>query len=156
MIINGQVIGTERVTADLRAEEGRTRSRVRQTVNRLGVKLQTHVKKDKLTGQVLRVKSGRLRRSINLEMSETEDSITASVGTNVNYGIGWEMGHRRPAVDIYPKNKLALFWPGAAHPVKHVHQPARDVRARPFLVPALNDLRAEIRERLGMAAAGEL
>lgn len=32
---------------------------------------------------------------------------------------------------IYPKDKLALYWPGAAHPVKSVNHPGS--RANPFM-----------------------
>lgn len=59
---------------------------------------------------------------------------TRSTKTN-NGGIIWVDAniapHFRPvyfgrrAMDIYPTHKQALFWPGARHPVKHVHQKSR-------------------------------
>ena len=35
---------------------------------------------------------------------------------------------------IKPKNKRALYWKGAAHPVKKVNHPGS--KAKPYLIPA--------------------
>ena len=51
---------------------------------------QKKVKADKLTGQVLNVKTGNLRRSINVRFSS--DGLAGYVGTNVDYGMIHEYG----------------------------------------------------------------
>lgn len=43
---------------------------------------------------------------------------------------------------IYPKNKKALFWPGAAHPVKKVNHPG--TRPNPFMERILDAAKDEI------------
>jgi len=64
------------------------------------------------------VVSGRLRNSIVLEKQTNGDII---IGTNLDYAEFVEIGVEPH--DIYPKDKKALYWAGAAHPVKKVHHP---------------------------------
>ena len=63
------------------------------------------------------VDTGRLRSSIVVE----EEDDTWVIGTSVPYAEQIEIG-MKPTV-ITPKNKKALYWPGAAHPVKKVNHP---------------------------------
>ena len=46
------------------------------------------------------------------------------------------------AHDIYPRNAQALFWPGAAHPVMHVHHPG--TKANRFMERGLDAARAPV------------
>jgi hypothetical protein len=64
---------------------------------------------------------------------DSGDRITGYWGSfAVEYAIYVEQG-TGPYV-IFPRNKKALFWEGASHPVKVVHHPGN--RPRPYLVPA--------------------
>lgn len=75
------------------------------------------------------VKTGHLRRGI----ANTRRGMTATVHTsNIVYAIGVEKG-TRPHV-IRPKNGKALYWKGAAHPVKKVNHPGS--KPKPYLIPA--------------------
>jgi phage gpG-like protein len=106
------------------------RERIKGAVYDSGVALQRHIAKNKLTGQVLKRRTGKLADSIALDpvshAKEEGGKISIRVGTNVIYGKAWELGN--------VKN-----WQGKVQP------------ARPFLVPALDDLRASIRKKLTMA-----
>lgn len=75
------------------ATVSKVKADLEEAMLRLVIDLQTHIKAKKLSGQVLRVRSGTLRRSIahRLEGRGT-DKITAHAGTNVKYGIAWEKG----------------------------------------------------------------
>lgn len=75
-------------------------------------------------------KTGALQDSIHVEgPTATPGNISASVGTDLEYASYQEYGtgvyseypgaSHEPIV-ITAKNKKALFWPGAAHPVKSV------------------------------------
>lgn len=79
------------------------------------------------------VDTGRLRSSIVSRAESSGRSVGYLVGSNVVYARAIEFG--RDEMDIFPKNKKALFWPGAAHPVAKVHVPA--IEARPYLRPAV-------------------
>ena len=76
-------------------------------------------------------------------------NLTVTIHTsNIKYARGVEEG-TRPHI-IKAKNKKALYWKGARHPVKSVRHPGS--RAKPFLIPAfekeknnlINDLRKVI------------
>jgi hypothetical protein len=54
------------------------------------------------------------------------------VGTDVPYA-KYVIGGTRPH-DIYPRDKQALFWAGAEHPVRMVHHPG--TKPNPFLSDA--------------------
>jgi hypothetical protein len=64
----------------------------------------------------------------------------ATISSNLPYARAVHDG--RPAVTIRPKRKKALFWKGAAHPVKLVKQPAR--KGRPFLMEAAAEVAADL------------
>jgi phage virion morphogenesis protein len=55
------------------------------------------------------------------------------VGTNRVYGAIHQFGGKTAAHVIQPKDKKALAWPGARHPVRGVNHPGSDIPARPFL-----------------------
>jgi len=76
------------------------------------------------------VDTGRLRDSL---MSEVHDKTLRVGSRDVNYATDVEMG-TAPHV-ITPRNKKALYWPGAAHPVARVNHPG--TQPRPYLRPAL-------------------
>jgi phage virion morphogenesis protein len=73
--------------------------------------------------------TGRLAASITSRSTGNQ----AVVGTNVVYAAIHQFGGKTPAHVIKPKNKKALFWPGASHPVKSVNHPGSNIPARPFL-----------------------
>lgn len=87
--------------------------------------------------------TGRLAASI--KPKHTANS--AVVGTNVVYAAIHQFGGKTGPHVIKPKNKKALFWPGAKHPVKSVNHPGSDIPARPFLSLTDDDW-TEIRETM--------
>lgn len=152
MNIQTTVVGAERVRLQLGTEIPNTAlSRLRAVIRGLGYELQRNVQTDKLSGGVLNRRSGRLARSINTSFSSTPTSETASVGTSLSYGRIWEVTGSKAFV-IVPKNKKALFWPSARHPVKRVLHPAQ--APRPFLAPALEELGPRIRSELESVVLG--
>lgn len=80
------------------------------------------------------VDTGRLRASIHQEEVEVgPEGLRIRITADVEYASFVELG-TDPHL-ILPKNKAALFWPGADYPVAVVHHPGS--RAYPFLKPAL-------------------
>ena len=75
------------------------------------------------------VKTGHLRRGIK----NFRRGMTATVHTsNIKYAPMVEKGTK--AHIIRAKNKKALYWKGAKHPVKQVNHPGS--KAKPYLIPA--------------------
>jgi phage gpG-like protein len=150
--ITGTVTGVETVTQRLSTTKpAAARGRLRIAIQKLGFQLQRNVVTNQLNGGVLARRSGRLARSINTRFTETENAASAFVGTNLIYGRIWELTGSR-AFTIRPNLKKALYWPGAANPYASVNHPAQ--AARPYLKPALNAMRPQIRETLADAMQG--
>lgn len=75
-------------------------------------------------------RSGRLRDSLR---AEVHDKVLRVGSLDCNYATDVEMG-TSPHV-ITPRNKKALSWPDADHPVARVNHPG--THAQPYLRPAL-------------------
>ncbi|WP_051790087.1 hypothetical protein [Streptomyces sp. NRRL S-1022] len=75
-------------------------------------------------------RSGRLADSLR---AEVHDKVLRVGSLDCNYATDVEMG-TAPHV-ILPRNKKALHWPGADHPVARVNHPG--THAQPYLRPAL-------------------
>jgi phage virion morphogenesis protein len=85
--------------------------------------------KKRSRGKILYLR-GRLEGSIRYQL---DGSDTVLVGTNVVYAAIHQFGGDTKPHTIRPKNKRALFWPGAAHPVRSVNHPGSHIPARPYL-----------------------
>ncbi|MCX5365944.1 HK97 gp10 family phage protein [Streptomyces sp. NBC_00124] len=83
------------------------------------------------------VKSSRLHDSIYSDVDRGKVRVGVK---NVPYWSLVEFG--APDHVITPKNKKALYWKGARHPVKRVNHPGND--AQPFLRPALYKRRGRL------------
>ena len=87
------------------------------------------------------VKTGHLKRSISTKIGDMEATIHTS---NLKYAPMVEFG-TRPHI-IRAKNKKALYWKGAKHPVKQVNHPGS--KAKPYLIPAFNQEKDQFLEKL--------
>lgn len=131
--------GAGEVLAQLDSLSARMTEELRAAISRLTIKLQSKVKQDKLSGQVLGVRTGRGRRSIQQDVSIDGSRVVGVVSTNVNYMIGWETGWQFYAGggkhDLSAsKAKFALSSEGGD--TFNNGTP----RQRPFLVPSLKEL----------------
>lgn len=68
-----------------------------------------------------RDRTAHARQGLNGDTSVRDNEYTISLSHGVEYGGILEDGS--PPHEIRPKNKKALYWKGAAHPVKVVHHP---------------------------------
>ncbi|MEP7299159.1 MAG: phage virion morphogenesis protein [Burkholderiales bacterium] len=140
MIAQGIIVGGEQQTARFSSMPGKLRAELRVGVGRAALRVQRQSKEFKLSGQVLKVRTGRLRRSINVKMSETESSVTGSVGTNVSYARPHEYGfHGTVTVREHLRRSVSGFHTVRSHPRKV------DMPERSFLRSALADMSAAIR-----------
>ena len=87
------------------------------------------------------VKTGHLKRSISTKIGDMEATIHTS---NLKYAPMVEFG-TRPHI-IRAKNKKALYWKGAKHPVKQVNHPGS--KAKPYLIPAFEEEKDQFLEKL--------
>jgi HK97 gp10 family phage protein len=114
--------------------------------------------------------TGRLKRSIKQgrPYSRTGGRRAIDVGTNVIYGRIQEFGGTIPPMVIRPRIKqaLAFEWPGAPGGLspsksgkfvfKSVNRPAITIPAQPYLRPALNESKKEIKLIIGRSVVGAM
>lgn len=123
-----------------------------RVITRLSIDLQRHVMADKLSGQVLGVRTDVLRSSISYKVDDRGSSIGGVVGTNIWYGRLWENGFDRRVgagagggVNLTNANDLTRYI--AAHPQAIKHFPPRS-----FLATALADYTERIQTDIKRAA----
>lgn len=159
-MIRGMIVGDRETIAKLGKAKDRARDGVRKSVARLTLELLRKVKAEKLSGQVLNVQTGRLRRSITQRVTDSGSTITGIVGTNVEYARTHELGfkgvmtvkaHLREIKKAWGKPlKAKLTVPVRAH-TRQVELPARS-----FLRSALADMEPKIRDELREALRNEM
>lgn len=141
-IVKGAEIGKE-----FRALEPKIDSALHRTVRRLALKLTARVKR-KLSGEVLNVRTGRLRRSVHPELEFSANRALAVVGTNVIYGRVHEYG-----ATITPKKAKALrFQIGG----KWFTRQKVVIPERSFLRSSLREMVPEIKTELARQINNEL
>lgn len=149
-MISGYLIGDRELVAKLTAIPDAVQRDVARTVDNLGLRLIHNVITQKLSGQVLKRRTGRLAASIarggadtRSRFEQTATSATSIVGTNVSYGKTWEYGAHVPAYQVRPVKAEALhfFVHGKEVFAKVANIPAHDIKARPYLAPALQEMK---------------
>lgn len=136
---------------DLALRGERMLSAVHETIQRLTIKMQGHVKDKKLSGQVLNVgkRGGRLRRSINQKFNATGPSgPVGTVGTNVSYARVHELGFSGDVQVREHMRKIKEAWgKPLAEPIEiavRAHTRAMNMPVRSFLRTALADIQPEV------------
>ncbi|QDD62650.1 HK97 gp10 family phage protein (plasmid) [Herbaspirillum seropedicae] len=92
-MINGWLVGDASLIAKMEGRADAMQAGLEKSVQRLALQLLTTVKQ-KLSDDVLRVRTGRLRRSINQRVTVEQTSVTGIVGTNVEYARRLEFGFK--------------------------------------------------------------
>ena len=117
----------DKFVIDLKDTSENIRSDVQKVLKKSGFNIEARAKRN-ITNNGS-VKTGHLRRGVTTDIGNMEVTVHTS---NIKYARGVEEGTRPHT--IRAKNKKALYWKGAKHPVKSVRHPGS--RAKPFLIPA--------------------
>ena len=112
---------------------------VRQTVKNSAFNIEKSAKSNLTKNKS--VDTGHLRRGISTDIKGLGATIHTS---NIKYAPGVEYGTK--AHIIRAKNKKALYWKGAKHPVKKINHPGS--RAKPYLIPAFEKEKDQFLEKL--------
>ena len=116
-----------------------SKDNVQKAVKKSAFNIESQAKKNLAANKS--VVTGHLRRSVATQMGDLEATIHTS---NVKYAVIVEKGSK--AHVIRPKNKKALYWKGASHPVKQVNHPGS--KAKPYLIPAFESEKDKFIENL--------
>lgn len=150
-MIGGYLVGDTEVIKRLSAMPEKLRFRLGTAITRLSIDLQSKVKGDKLSGQVLHRRTGTLSRSISRVVLTETNSVVGVVSTNVKYGIAWERGFDRKVGAGARGGPKTLL--GAARDAYFAKHPSgtKHYAARSFLRSSLAEMRPEISEKIGIA-----
>ncbi len=132
--------------------------RLTTSIGRLTLQLLREVKAGKLSGQVLQVRTGRLRRSINQRLEQRDPlQIAGYVGTNVAYGRRHELGFNGSESVRQHLRTITQAWGRALRSPRSItvreHSRHISVPPRSFLRSALQDMAPAIRQTLQAAVA---
>lgn len=91
-MITGQIIGGETVILHLKEHGPKVRAALERTVHIGNALLLRHIKEDKLSGQVLHRRTGRLSRGVHSIYESSATSIEGGAGVKVSYAAAHEYG----------------------------------------------------------------
>lgn len=142
-MITAQVLGAEKVQARFDLDAAQAVPRLIRGVQTAGLGL-LRLAKQKVSGDVLDVRTGRGRRSLNEETKVDGTSVTSTVGTPVGYMGNWERGFSRA---VGPGSRGGQVTPKHGRPGIST----KTFQPRSFLVSSLNEMRPRIAEQLAKA-----
>jgi phage gpG-like protein len=145
-----ELVGDKEIIQRLTAMPSAVKDSLRRKVNQLALNLESRVKDQKLSGQVLNVVTGALRRSIANEVNETSTSISAKVFSSgdVKYAAIHEYGGTIHIPEIVPDKAKALHFVIGSKDIFAMRVAAHDVvmPERSYLRSSLDDMREAIVE----------
>lgn len=148
------ITGGERTAGRFRHMPDSVRRALHAKIAKLALQLEAHVKSDKLSGQTLHTRSGRLKRSIKSEIVDRGSIITAKVfSTGVPYAAIHEFGGRTQAHEIVATKARALSFIMGGKRVffKRVHHPGSVMPQRSYLRSAMDDMHQQIVDEMAAA-----
>jgi phage gpG-like protein len=150
-MITAYLVGESELMARMSGMYPNAKKGLLEAVTRLAIQLQRNVMKDKLSGQVLNVRTGTLRRSINQLVSQTDTSTEGVVGTNVEYAARFEYGfHGSETVKAHSRTIRKVFGKPIDERVIQVRSFSRQANQpeRSFLRSAMRDMESQIKTEL--------
>lgn len=103
-----EIKGAESIYRVMAAVGGGAREKMLVTMRKVGIGMAAYVKEHKLSGDPIKRRTGRLRRSVTYRASQSGSSVSATTGTNVKYAKYLEYG-TSPHV-ILPVRAKMLSW----------------------------------------------
>ena len=157
-MITAYLVGDEQLLERLRALPDAINSGLLRGITQLGIELQRHVQEDKLSGQVLRSRTGSLKSSIDLRVDQSSGAITASIFSDSRYAGVQEYGF---AGTVSVRASLRRIREAFGRPITEktisvrAYDRRMDLPERSFLRSALEDMAPAIRDEVeAVLAAG--
>lgn len=153
-MITGKLVGAERVELFIKSRGIVVRDNLRTALRRQGVRVLALVKA-KVSGPVLKNRTGTLRRKLNVQFSETANELLASVGLKLAYATAHEYGfdgtvsvkeHLRRVTQVYGRPLAAPVMATVRAHEAHMKLPERS-----YLRSTLREEAPSIRQELAAA-----
>lgn len=146
-MISASLLGAAAALDRLRVMRDAASAGVARAIAKLGLDLQNSVQQDRLSGQVLQVRSGLLKQSIALQIDQSGSTIGATVYSDLDYAAAQEYGFTG-TVNVRAslrEIKQAFGHPIAAKSISvGAHSRRMDLPQRSFLRSALDDMAPDI------------
>jgi phage gpG-like protein len=153
-----ELVGDRELITRLTEIGPQLRGNLRRAVAKIGLDMQRRVM-EKLSGEVLKVRTGVLRSSINFRgPEETATGVTGSVGTKVKYARVHEFGfHGTVNVKAHIRQVTQVFGrPISATQHVRAHSMRMNLPERSFLRSTLREMTPEIKAGLESAVKSTL
>lgn len=151
-MITVALVGKDKVVAQLRSIPPAVATQLLAKVWSIAIMLQSYIRSEKLSGQVLNVVSGALRRSINVDVKQDATQVLGRVFSSgdVKYAGIHEFGGTTKAHTIMPRkaDALAFMINGKQVFARKVNHPGSVMPERSFMRSGLSDKAAEIAAQL--------
>jgi phage gpG-like protein len=143
-MITSTVTGDKEFILKLASFPDKLRAELKTSMTSAMDRLKGHVQDDKLSGQVLNVRTGDLRASIAADVTDDTTSVTGKVSTDLPYSAIHEYGGTIPPHPINTLNSAAhRFMTGTS-----VMHPGCVIPERSYLRTSLRDMADSIRDEL--------
>ncbi len=153
-MIAAHVVGDGEVLARLRDIPAAANNGIARAITKLGIDLQSKVQQDALSGQVLAVRSGALKSSIDLRIDQSAAGVAATIFSDSAYAGAHEFGFAG-TVDV--RASLRNIKEAFGRPISErtINVPAyrrrMDLPARSFLRSAMEEMSPAIRDEVEAA-----
>jgi phage gpG-like protein len=138
-----EILGEAQVRTGILALGPKLSQIVMRRMHVVAIGVQGHVVRNKLSGQVLRNRTGTLRRSINQKVVASNEGVFGTVGTNVIYARPHELGFKGT---VTVRDHVRHAKGGRASVVK-THRRKVELPVRSFLRSSLEDKRDWINQQ---------
>lgn len=138
----------------LRAAPDAVASGIARAITQLGIDLQQRIQEGELSGQILGVRSGALRSSIDLQIDQSGDEVSATVSSDSAYAQVHEYGFSG-TVDV--RASLRRITQAFGHSISEKainvrsYRRRMDLPERSFLRSALEDMEPQVRDEVAAA-----
>jgi hypothetical protein len=146
-VISAELLGDGPALDRLRGLPSAVNEGLARAIAKLGIALQSSVRQDKLSGEVLKVRSGGLKSSIDVEIDKSGAGVTATVFSDLDYAAAQEYGFLGT---VNVRASLRLIKQAFGHPIAtktvsvRAHSRQTDLPARSFLQSALDNMAPNI------------
>ena len=146
-MIAARLVGDSAALGRLTAMRQDANQGIARAIAKLGIDLQNNVQQDKLSGQVLQVRSGALRQSIAGQVDDTGSAVHTTVYSALNYAAAQEYGF---SGTVNVRASLRQIKEAFGHPIAAEtigvagHARRMELPERSFLRSALDDMTPDI------------
>jgi phage gpG-like protein len=146
-VISANLLGEAPALERLRGMRDAANQGIARAIGKLGIDLQNNIQQNKLSGQVLHVRSGSLRQSIAVQIDASDTAVGATVSSDLDYASAHEYGFTG-VVNV--RANLRLIKEAFGHPIDaktigvSAHSRRMNLPERSFLRSALYDMTPHI------------